>query len=152
IRYGASGLSRPSRFNPSEETVIHPLSSRALRRSRSSGQVPRGICSSRTLASSVLVALGATMQPVSDGTIVGLSVVPRVGRADVVVRVEGLVTFKHFTLSNPDRIVVDLADATLGLPGGDAYDGATRGGITQIRYSQFTRSVVRVVLTLDGVH
>ena len=117
---------------------------------------------SRTLASSMLVAFGAfgarpavaeTIRPLNDATVISLSVVPRTGRADVVVRLEGAaVTFKHFTLSKPDKIVVDLSGASLGLPGGDAYDGMARGGITRIRYSQFTRTVVRIVLTLDQTH
>lgn len=119
---------------------------------------------SRTLASAMLVAFGAfgvgaaspahaaTIPPRNDATVVSLSVVPRTGRADVVVRVDGSVTFKHFTLNKPDKIVVDLSGATLGLPDGDAYDGVSRGGITKIRYSQFTKTVVRIVLTLDAVH
>lgn len=77
---------------------------------------------------------------------------PRTGRADVVVRVDGAISFKHFTLSKPDKIVLDVAGATLGLPDGDAYDGVARGGITRIRYSQFTKTTVRVVLTLDAPH
>ncbi len=116
---------------------------------------------SRTLASAMLAAFGAfgvrpaaaaTIPPRNDATVVSLSVVPRTGRADVVVRVDGSVTFKHFTLNKPDKIVVDLSGATLGLPDGDAYDGVSRGGITKIRYSQFTKSVVRIVLTLDNAH
>ena len=55
-------------------------------------------------------------------------------------------------LAKPDKIVVDLAGATLGVPDGDAYDGVARGGITRIRYSQFTKTIVRVVLTLDAPH
>jgi type IV pilus assembly protein PilQ len=97
-------------------------------------------------------ALAASIPRVNDATVISLSVVPRTGRADVVVRVDGSVTFKHFTLNKPDKIVIDLAGATLGLPDGDAYDGVARGGITRIRYSQFTRTVVRIVLTLDESH
>lgn len=117
--------------------------------------------SSRTLASAMLVAFGAiggraaavsARTAPTDATVISLSVVPRTGRADVVVRIDGAVTFKHFTLSKPDKIVVDLSGATLGLPQGDAYDGVARGGITRIRYSQFTKTVVRVVLTLDSPH
>jgi type IV pilus assembly protein PilQ len=116
---------------------------------------------SRTLASAMLAAFGAvgarptagSARPMpNDATVISLSVVPRTGRADVVVRVEGSVSFKHFTLAKPDKIVVDLANTSLGLPDGDAYDGVSRGGITRIRYSQFTRTVVRVVVTLDGPH
>jgi hypothetical protein len=112
----------------------------------------------------MLVAFGAVETPVArptagvanatpnDATVISLSVVPRTGRADVVVRVEGSVSFKHFTLAKPDKIVVDLANTSLGLPDGDAYDGVSRGGITRIRYSQFTRTITRVVVTLDGPH
>lgn len=115
----------------------------------------------RTLASAMLVAFGAiggrtavasALPTPNDATVISLSVVSRTGRADVVVRVDGSVTFKHFTLAKPDKIVLDLAGATLGLPEGDAYDGVSRGGITRIRYSQFTKTVVRVVLTLDSPH
>ena len=74
------------------------------------------------------------------------------GRADVVIRVDGAITLKHFTMSKPDKIVVDLSGATLGIPTGDSYDGVARGGIKSVRYSQFTKSTVRVVLTLDAPH
>jgi len=115
---------------------------------------------SRTLASTMLAAFGAIGSPAAsvanpasnEATVVSLSVVPTTGRAEVVIRVDGAVTYKHFVLSKPDKIVVDLAGATLGVPAGDAYDGVARGGITRIRYSQFTKSVVRVVLTLDAAH
>ena len=114
----------------------------------------------RTLASSMLAAFGAIGSPAAiaanptpnEATVVSLSVVPTTGRADVVIRVDGAVTYKHFILAKPDKIVVDLAGATLAVPAGDAYDGVARGGITRIRYSQFTKSVVRVVLTLDAAH
>jgi type IV pilus assembly protein PilQ len=119
--------------------------------------------SSRTLSSAMLVALAAistrparaAVVPPNDATVVALSVVPNRAtnnRADVVIRVDGSVTFKHFTLTKPDKIVVDISGATLALPAGDSYDGVARGGITRIRYSQFMKSVVRVVLTLDAAH
>src|ERR1044071_7989208 len=75
------------------------------------------------------------------GTVVSLSVVPTSGRADVVVGVDGNVSLKHFTLKKPDRIVVDIGGATLGLSAGDSYDGVARGGITRVAYSQFSKSV-----------
>jgi type IV pilus assembly protein PilQ len=120
--------------------------------------------STRTRATAMLVAFGAiggrpaalaahsTPTTPADATVISLSVVAATGRANVVIRVDGSVTFKHFTLEKPNKIVVDLTGATLGLPAGDAYDGVARGGITRIRYSQFTRTVVRVVLTLDAAH
>lgn len=120
--------------------------------------------STRTRATAMLVAFGAiggrpaalsahsTTTTPADATVISLSVVAATGRANVVIRVDGSVTYKHFTLEKPNKIVVDLTGATLGLPAGDAYDGVARGGITRIRYSQFTRTVVRVVLTLDAAH
>jgi type IV pilus assembly protein PilQ len=123
--------------------------------------------SSRTLVSAFAVALGASAihtaaavvpavsaratEP-NDATVTALSVVAASGRADVVIRVDGSITLKHFTLSKPDKIVVDLSGASLGLPTGASYDGVARGGIRGIRYSQFTRTVVRVVVTLDAPH
>lgn len=99
--------------------------------------------SHRTLASAMLVAFGATSVrfadastlPPNDATVVALSVAPTTGaagRADVVIRVDGMVTLKHFTLSKPDKIVVDLSGATLGMPQGDSYNGVSRGEIKQI--------------------
>ena len=119
--------------------------------------------SHRTLASAMLVAFGATggrvsaasPLPPNDATVVALSVAPSTGaagRADVMIRVDGTITLKHFTLTKPDKIVIDMSGATLGLPLGDTYDGVARGGIKQIRYSQFTKSVVRVVIALDAPH
>src|SRR5512142_3100469 len=117
----------------------------------------------RTLATAMLVAFGAVggrpavlsaIETPNDATVTSLSVVPATGagHADVVIRVDGTISYKHFILSRPDKIVVDISGATLGLPAGDSYDGVPRGGITRIRYSQFTKSVVRVVLTLDAPH
>jgi len=113
----------------------------------------------RTLASSMLAAFGAigshaapAVPTSNEATVVSLSVVPNTGRADVVIRVDGTIAYKHFTLTKPDKIVLDLSGATLGMPSGDAYDGVSRGGITRIRYSQFTKTTVRVVVTLDAAH
>jgi type IV pilus assembly protein PilQ len=113
----------------------------------------------RTLAAATLVAIGTigtsaaearARAPFGEGTVTSLRVEPTTGRADVAIGVDGKITLKHFTLTKPDKIVVDISNATLGLPAGESYDGIARGGITNIRYSQFSRSVVRVVLTLDG--
>ncbi len=127
--------------------------------------------SHRTLATAIFVAAGVvggktaaasllpgTPLPPNDAKVTALSVVPNAAapaggaRADVVIRIDGAITLKHFTMTNPDKIVVDLTGATLGVPGGDSYDGVARGGITRVRYSQFTKSTVRVVLTLDAPH
>ena len=127
--------------------------------------------SHRTLATAMFVAAGVvggnavasstlrgTSLPPNDAKVTALSVVPDAAapaggaRADVVIRVDGAISLKHFTMTKPDKIVVDLAGASLGVPAGDSYDGIARGGITRVRYSQFTKSTVRVVLTLDAPH
>jgi type IV pilus assembly protein PilQ len=125
--------------------------------------------STRTLAAATLVALSAfTGRPAAaakattavartnswyaEGAVTALSIVPNERTTDVVIRVNGSITFNHFTLTKPDKIVVDVNGASLGLPMTDAYDGVSRGAIKGVRYSQFTKNVVRVVVTLDGPH
>lgn len=84
-------------------------------------------------------------------TVTGVSVVPGSGHADVVVGVESPVEVQDFTLDAPFRVVLDLKGATLsGSP--SAYDHVARGGITDVRVSQFRPNVVRLVLQLDGTH
>lgn len=82
-------------------------------------------------------------------TVTGVSVVPGTGHADVVVGVESPVEVQDFTLDAPFRVVVDLKGATLSATP-DAYDRVARGGITDVRVSQFRPNVVRLVLQLDG--
>ena len=127
--------------------------------------------SHRTLATAMFVAAGVVggnavasstrtgpSLPPNDAKVTALSVVPDAAshaggsRADVVIRVDGAISLKHFTMAKPDKIVIDLAGASLGVPAGDSYDGVARGGITRVRYSQFTKSTVRVVLMLDAPH
>ncbi|HEY4304386.1 MAG TPA: AMIN domain-containing protein [Gemmatimonadaceae bacterium] len=121
--------------------------------------------STRTLASATIVAISAfSGRPAAatpaarmttvreEGAVTALSVVPNERTTDVVIHVSGSITFNHFTLSKPDKIVVDVNGATLGLPTTDAYDGVARGAIKGVRYSQFTKSVVRIVVTLDSPH
>jgi type IV pilus assembly protein PilQ len=119
----------------------------------------------RTLASAALVALGAfsgrsaaaaTPSALAahreEGAVTALGVISSERTTDVLIRVSGAITFNHFTLSQPDKIVVDINGATLGLPTSEAYDGVARGAVKSVRYSQFTRTTVRVVVTLDSPH
>ncbi|HWP37813.1 MAG TPA: AMIN domain-containing protein [Gemmatimonadales bacterium] len=82
------------------------------------------------------------------GDVTAVSVLPGPGRAEVVIDVEGSVTVQDFTLRSPDRLVLDLIGAKLATSL-QAYDGLNRGGITNIRYAQFSPEVVRVVLELE---
>jgi type IV pilus assembly protein PilQ len=92
----------------------------------------------------------STEEPAPTASVISLSVVPTSDRSDVVIGIDGPVEVQDFTLRNPDKIVVDVSGASLGMPATDTYDRITRAGIVDVRYSQYRRNVVRVVLTLDS--
>ena len=84
------------------------------------------------------------------GEVTAVSVLPGAGRANVIIDVRGSVEVQDFTLTNPARLVVDLVGAQLNVPG-TLYDGRARGGIQNVRYTQFRPDVVRVVLELASL-
>ena len=97
------------------------------------------------------MAMAVTPLPANGpGDVRAISVLPSPGSAVVVVDVEGAVNVRDFTLENPARLVVDVEGARLMVPG-VMYDGANRGGIVQVRYSQFRPDVVRIVLELESL-
>ena len=83
------------------------------------------------------------------GEVTGVSVQASPGRADIVINVRGAVEVRDFMLQGPHRLVLDVLGARLGKSAG-TYDGVKRGGVLNVRYSQFDRDVVRIVLTLDA--
>ena len=85
----------------------------------------------------------------ASGEVTGVSVQPSPGRADVVVNVRGAVEVRDFMLQNPNRLVLDVVGAKLKGNTAGLYDGVKRGGVLNLRYSQFAPNVVRVVLDLD---
>jgi type IV pilus assembly protein PilQ len=85
------------------------------------------------------------------GSVTSLSILPSTGKAEVVVAIDSSVDVQDFTLTNPDRIVVDFTGATLDMPA-RFYDKVTRGGITNVRFAQYRPDVVRLVIELDGAH
>jgi type IV pilus assembly protein PilQ len=101
------------------------------------------------------IALGPLAQPVAafpaEGAVTSLSVVPVSGRAELVIGVAGGIDVADFTLRSPDRIVLDISGASLGV-GSRTYDHVARGAITDVRFSQYRRGTVRVVIHLDGPH
>jgi type IV pilus assembly protein PilQ len=102
-----------------------------------------------------VVAIGPSARSASarpaEGVVNSLSVVPTAGKAEMVIGVAGPVKVSEFTLKSPDRVVIDIDGASLALaPVG--YDKTARGGITDLRYSQFRKSTVRVVVYLDAEH
>ena len=81
--------------------------------------------------------------------VTALSVVPSSGKAEVVIGVDGTVDVQDFILSGPDRVVLDLHGASLGMPA-RLYDKVVRGGIANVRVAQYRDDVVRVVIDMNG--
>src|SRR3982751_2659225 len=98
-----------------------------------------------------LPAAALLFLPTSAATVRSVSVVPSSGKTDVVIGVNAAVDVQNFTLDAPARVVIDLNGATLSIAH-RSYDRVSRGGITNIRYSQFRPNVVRVVIEMDGKH
>ena len=86
----------------------------------------------------------------ASGEVTGVSVQPSPGRADVIINVRGAVEVRDFMLDRPDRLVLDVVGAKLKGNPGSLYDGVKRGGVLNVRYSQFQHDVVRIVMELDG--
>jgi type IV pilus assembly protein PilQ len=86
----------------------------------------------------------------AEATVMSLIVRPDSQRVDVVVGIRGDVSVRDFVLRGPDRIALDISNATLGLARNQSYDHASRGGIVNVHYAQNTPNVVRVVVTLDS--
>ena len=86
----------------------------------------------------------------ASGEVTGVSVQPSPGRADVIINVRGAVEVRDFMLERPDRLVLDVVGARLKGNSGNLYDGVKRGGVLNVRYSQFQHDVVRIVMELDG--
>src|SRR5262245_17571871 len=100
------------------------------------------------LAGALLFAPHGPVTPVRDGEVRAVSLVPASGRAELVIQVHGAVEVADRVLSDPARIVLDLTGATLS-SGVARYDGIKRAGVLNVRVSQFTPQVVRVVLDVE---
>ena len=85
----------------------------------------------------------------ASGEVTGVSVQASPGRADIVINVRGAVEVRDFMLVSPNRLVLDVMGAKLTGNSAGLYDGVKRGGVLNLRYSQFQRDVVRIVLELD---
>jgi type IV pilus assembly protein PilQ len=98
-----------------------------------------------------LPAAALLFLPSTAATVRSVSVVPSSGKTEVVIGVNAAVEVQDFTLESPARVVIDLKGATLDMSY-RGYDKVARGGITNIRYSQFRPNVVRVVIEMDAKH
>ncbi|HET6579720.1 MAG TPA: AMIN domain-containing protein [Gemmatimonadales bacterium] len=84
------------------------------------------------------------------GEVTAVSLAPAAGKTEVVVAVRGAVDVRDFLLTSPDRLVLDVVGAKLGTTSASLYDGLKRGGVLNLRYSQFRPDVVRIVIDLEG--
>jgi type IV pilus assembly protein PilQ len=98
-----------------------------------------------------LPAAALLFLPSTATTVRSVSVVPSSGKTEVVIGVNAAVDVQDFTLESPARVVIDLKGATLNMAY-RSYDRVARGGITNIRYSQFRPNIVRVVIEMDAQH
>jgi type IV pilus assembly protein PilQ len=103
----------------------------------------------RASAAHVTAPAPATAREGVVNAVTAVSIVPSSGRAEVVVAVSGPVEVSDFALTGPDRVVLDLSGAKLGLPA-HMYDKVSRAGITNIRLAQYKADVVRLVIELDS--
>ena len=84
------------------------------------------------------------------GEVTAVSLAPAAGKTEIVVDVRGAVDVRDFLLSSPDRLVLDVVGAKLGGTTATLYDGVKRGGVVNLRYSQFRPDIVRIVVDLEG--
>jgi type IV pilus assembly protein PilQ len=103
------------------------------------------------LASALLLAAPLHAGGARDGEVRAVSLVPASGRAELVIQVQGDVTVSDRTLTDPNRIVLDITGATLaaGMDQRIGYDGVKRAGVLNVRVRQYAPDVVRVVLDVE---
>jgi len=82
--------------------------------------------------------------------VTGVSVVPNLNRTEILVSVDGSVSYRAFSLAEPARIVVDLLNARHALSQEDFLD-INRGGVLSVRTSQYAEDIVRVVVDLEAI-
>ena len=95
----------------------------------------------------VAIATPATATGPDDGEVLSVAISSQPGAAEIMIGIRGAVEVRDFTLRTPDRLVLDLTGAKL-VGAISLYDGVERGGIRNIRYAQFSPTVVRVVIDL----
>ena len=82
--------------------------------------------------------------------VTGVSIVPSLGRTEVLISVDGSVSFRAFSMEAPARIVVDILNARHALSQED-FLNIDRGGVVSVRTSQYAEDIVRVVVDLQGM-
>ncbi len=81
--------------------------------------------------------------------VTGVSLLPGIDGAELVIAVDAASKVSDFTLDTPHRIVLDIIGAQLAVKP-RSYDRLARGAIKDVRIAQFAVDTVRVVLELDS--
>ena len=97
--------------------------------------------------SPILAVLTGVLLTAGD-PVTALSIVPNLNRTEVLVSVEGAVSYRAFSMEGPSRIVLDIMNAQHALPQ-ENFLGINRGGVVAVRTSQYTEDIVRVVVELE---
>ena len=95
------------------------------------------------------ILLSVLVSAIAPGkNITSVAVQPSAERTEVVVRLDGDVTWRHFALHNPERVVIDIAGAKQGLA--LEFSDIKRGGVSAMRIGQYSPEVVRVVVDMSA--
>lgn len=97
--------------------------------------------------SSILAVLTGVLLAAGD-SVTAVSIVPNLNRTEILVSVEGAVSYRAFSMEGPSRIVLDIMNARHALPQDD-FLGINRGGVVAVRTSQYAEDIVRVVVELE---
>ena len=100
------------------------------------------------LAMLFAIASPAVARGPGDSEVFSVALTSAPGTAEIMIGIRGAVEVRDFMLTGPDRLVLDVAGATL-TANLALYDGIERAGIRNIRYAQFAPGVVRVVIDLS---
>lgn len=87
--------------------------------------------------------------PPAGGEVTGVSLMSSPGRTEMVVSIRGAIEVRDFVLNQPARLVLDIIGARLAPGARSLYDGINRGGVVNVRTSQYDQQTVRIVLELD---
>jgi type IV pilus secretin PilQ/predicted competence protein len=95
-----------------------------------------------------MFALWAGALLASGGPVTEVAITSVAEQTSVLIAVNGSVQHRAFTMEGPHRLVVDVMGAENALPR-DEFTGVNRGGIRNVRASQYSAEVVRVVFELS---
>ena len=95
----------------------------------------------------LLVAVVAAAEALAVPTVKSVRIDEHDDRTRLVLDLTEPVEFRVFSLSNPDRVVIDLAGARVGE--GERTQAVGRAGVARLRFGQFRLETARIVLDLD---